>query len=140
MYRQGSKYTLAHAERINDTVGRKELANEEIISYKAETIYEFQEYKGRDRCTYCGSLSPNALRDLIKEGAKIELADQKYGWPHKFYITAEKDWGKFYSVHLKDAISSFSYWDIREAISLQTGVHLEVDNLGFIAYYEAAHA
>lgn len=39
-------------------------------------------------CTYCGSISPSRLLELIKAGtATIELADMKYGWPHKLYVT-----------------------------------------------------
>lgn len=36
-------------------------------------------------CSYCGCVNPE---DLVKEkGWHAEWADQKYGWPHKFYVT-----------------------------------------------------
>jgi hypothetical protein len=35
------------------------------------------------RCSYCGSLHP---ADLAAAGGRVDWADQKYGWPHKFYI------------------------------------------------------
>lgn len=37
------------------------------------------------RCNYCGSMHPD---DLAAEpaGTRIEWADRKYGWPHKFYV------------------------------------------------------
>lgn len=126
--------TVAHAIKISEELGNSE------ISYKAESIYEYEYRNGRKHCSYCGSLSPNELRELIKQGATIRLADQKYGWPHKFYISLNGEYLKFYSEHLKDAKTSFSYWDIRRDLALQTGVHLEVDNMGYIAYYESAHA
>lgn len=38
------------------------------------------------RCWYCGSLHPEDLLKVLKEGARINMADWKYGYPHKFYI------------------------------------------------------
>jgi hypothetical protein len=36
------------------------------------------------RCSYCGSVHPG---DLVAEPSwKASWADQKYGWPHKFYV------------------------------------------------------
>lgn len=36
------------------------------------------------RCSYCGSVSPE---DLVAEPVwEAQWADQKYGWPHKFYV------------------------------------------------------
>lgn len=133
------EYTLAHAIKINDSIGREELCNHQTTSYKIDSVYKYEDRKGRKHCSYCGSVSPNDLRKLISEGASIELADQKYGWPHKFYISFNGELLKFYSLHLKDAITSFSYWDIRRDLALYTGVHLEVDEQGFITYYEALH-
>lgn len=37
-------------------------------------------------CSYCGSISPTDLVRAIQDGAKLELADFKYGWPHKIYV------------------------------------------------------
>jgi len=42
---------------------------------------------GLKHCEYCGSLDPEELADLIKEGkATMSGSDWKYGWPHKFYV------------------------------------------------------
>jgi hypothetical protein len=35
-------------------------------------------------CSYCGSIHPEDLAD--ESGWAAEWADQKYGWPHKFYV------------------------------------------------------
>ena len=36
------------------------------------------------RCSFCGSVHPE---DLATEPAwRVEWADRKYGWPHKFYV------------------------------------------------------
>lgn len=37
-------------------------------------------------CSYCGSMHPDYVLEVLKEGAKLYGADWKYGWPHKFYI------------------------------------------------------
>jgi hypothetical protein len=36
------------------------------------------------RCSYCGSIHPDDL--AAETGWHAEWADQKYGWPHKFYV------------------------------------------------------
>lgn len=44
------------------------------------------------RCDYCGSIHPEDLLTISKEFAgklRPELADQKYGWPHKVYVTID---------------------------------------------------
>lgn len=38
------------------------------------------------RCSYCGSMHPEDVVAEFKLGATAEWADQKYGWPHKFYV------------------------------------------------------
>jgi hypothetical protein len=42
----------------------------------------------RPTCWYCGSISPKAFHELLHTGGDIglELADMKYGWPHKVYL------------------------------------------------------
>lgn len=38
-------------------------------------------------CSYCGCVHPCDLMDLAAEHElQLEMADWKYGWPHKFYI------------------------------------------------------
>lgn len=41
-----------------------------------------------EHCTYCGSITPDAFFAAIEAGYRMEVADWKYGWPHKVYI----DW------------------------------------------------
>lgn len=73
------------------------------------SIFKFEKahYEQRDdgllHCSYCGSLHPSALIPLIQKRAKFELADMKYGFPHKYYIQHDGFWGKFYTLHLQDA-------------------------------------
>ena len=50
-----------------------------------------------DQCSYCGSISPLKVIELLKTpGTKFEGTDQKYGYPHKFYLNSYK----FYTCHL----------------------------------------
>ncbi len=37
-------------------------------------------------CGYCGSMHPADLADALRNGARLDPADRKYGWPHKFYV------------------------------------------------------
>lgn len=37
-------------------------------------------------CAYCGSIHPEGLVQALQSGARLEETDQKYGWPHKFYV------------------------------------------------------
>lgn len=40
------------------------------------------------RCTWCGSMSPQLFIELLESGkAKADVADWKYGYPHKVYVT-----------------------------------------------------
>lgn len=82
------------------------------------------------QCSYCGSITPEAFIEACRLGYRMEVADWKYGWPHKVYIdwpnpnpdeirqTGERCVGgktvevikgkyqtlylKFYTIHLKD--------------------------------------
>lgn len=38
-------------------------------------------------CSYCGSVHPADLLELLDKGAQLGGSDWKYGWPHKFYIS-----------------------------------------------------
>lgn len=44
------------------------------------------------RCSYCGCINPEDL--VAEKGWHAEWADQKYGWPHKFYVTIPDKLGK----------------------------------------------
>lgn len=37
-------------------------------------------------CGYCGSMHPEDLAAALRSGARLDPADRKYGWPHKFYV------------------------------------------------------
>lgn len=43
---------------------------------------------GARYCSYCGSVDPETFVKLCEPGAakRLEVADWKYGWPHKVYI------------------------------------------------------
>lgn len=43
-------------------------------------------YTAHRKCSYCGSIHPEDLVTLLRNGARLEGADWKYGWPHKFYV------------------------------------------------------
>jgi hypothetical protein len=107
-----------------------------------------------DTCSYCGSLSPLALLDALKAGARLNPADWKYGWPHKFYVDGiPNEWAgqtvecggrydekgytpmmgeapkhayvKFYSEHLLD-LPADQFEEIAGMIAMQTGTMFSV--------------
>jgi hypothetical protein len=46
-------------------------------------------YRPWVRCSYCGSLDPAFLGDLLRQdmlALRFAMADMKYGWPHKYYV------------------------------------------------------
>lgn len=78
----------------------------------------YRERDGELHCTYCGSMHPATLAEQIRRGSRLDPADRKYGWPHKFY--ADSPWGKFYTEHLKDATP-----EDREVIERAMGLRIE---------------
>lgn len=38
------------------------------------------------RCSFCGSIHPEDLASALEAGARMSLADKKYGYLHKFYV------------------------------------------------------
>lgn len=36
------------------------------------------------RCSYCGSMHPDDFVTIAR--GRVDWADRKYGWPHKFYV------------------------------------------------------
>lgn len=36
------------------------------------------------RCSYCGSMHPEDFATIAR--GRVDWADRKYGWPHKFYV------------------------------------------------------
>ncbi len=37
-------------------------------------------------CSYCGSIAPEDAVELLRAAPRVEVADRKYGWPHKIYF------------------------------------------------------
>lgn len=37
-------------------------------------------------CSYCGSIAPEDALELLRASPRVEVADRKYGWPHKIYF------------------------------------------------------
>lgn len=106
-------------------------------------------------CNYCGSIHPEDLLKVLSEGAILEQADWKYGWPHKFYVSHIKNpkageivqigssskggistpiMGKasefitlkFYNNHLNDLIDTSEFDIVAEAIRLRTGIKFSI--------------
>lgn len=59
----------------------------------------WQDRDGRQACSYCGSLEPDAFMALATFGNPVEPTDKSY----KAYIRTEKGTSKFYFQHLSDA-------------------------------------
>lgn len=58
------------------------------------TAYSWRVDKTRGGFRYCpwnGSMHPEDLLKVLKEGARLDMADWKYGWPHKYYVEGVPD-------------------------------------------------
>lgn len=79
--------TSVHA---NDWQSRRLFADGPVVWCPAEEpdyLSGGRRTTGRLRhCSFCGSMHPAELLVAIKCGARVELADMKYGWPHKLYV------------------------------------------------------
>jgi len=78
-------------------------------------------------CSYCGSISLQDFYDILKNTDYfIELADQKYGYPHKFYINIPERPGmvKFYTRHLIDITDKETIDEMLKLIKERTKVWL----------------
>lgn len=81
-------------------------------------------------CGYCGSMHPDDIvTALSASNADIEMADMKYGWPHKWYLNSPAIMApgakKFYTEHLQDA-SHEALIIIEKAM----GLHFEFEGTG----------
>lgn len=92
----------------------------------------FRHFKAHDdevlSCDWCGSISPWDLARLIRtERIGLDSADQKYGWPHKFYLRPHVLHApvKFYTIHLEDATP-----EDRDVIERAIGYHFEFTKVG----------
>jgi hypothetical protein len=86
-------------------------------TYPADAV-PYRERDGKLHCAFCGSLHPSEVVKLLDAGAKLHLADWKYGWPHKAYL--DNPWGKFYTKHLVDATP-----EDRDRIEQALGLHID---------------
>lgn len=84
---------------------------------------------GVRRCTYCGSLAPEDLVALAQRpGVEVELADMKYGFPHKVYLHgAHLACGpaKFYIEHVTDVGHDDEAFGAMAEVMRRAGVELE---------------
>lgn len=51
------------------------------------TVWRPADQRGFRTCGFCGSIHPEDLLRVLQAGARLECADWKYGWPHKFYVS-----------------------------------------------------
>lgn len=82
--------------------------------HKVPNVFKVPEIRWRDpneqvpwrTCSYCGSIHPEDLIKIAGDGTvkSGEIADWKYGWPHKLYVYSDKPgfWCKFYNEHIAD--------------------------------------
>lgn len=78
-------------------------------------------------CSYCGSIHPGDLMGLVDlHEVRLESADQKYGWPHKFYITGVPVvHAKWYNVHFAD-LAGDAFTMVAEFVEQQGGIRFEM--------------
>lgn len=115
-------------------------------------------YDDRHRtCSFCGSVHPSDLLDVLSAGAEIETADWKHGWPSKLYvvipnpkagITAVVGRGpggpimgaapqqrhlKFYNQHLVE-LSREAFDVVATLIQAQTDIKFDFNSAGQLRY------
>ncbi len=81
-------------------------------------------------CSWCGGLHPKDFLDVLEDiGSVIELADMKYGWPHKFYVDrylGRNCHAKFYNEHLLDLVGEPEFDILSKAIEKRTGIRFSI--------------
>lgn len=75
-------------------------------------------------CSFCGSMHPADLAAAIRAGATMSLADMKYGWPHKAYVSGVPN----PHAGMLESLSSKSHPPDEEKAS---GAYIEVPGYGF---------
>jgi hypothetical protein len=103
----------------------------------------WRQYAGESfrRCSYCGSIHPEDLIKLVGEGAEIQGADWKYGWPHKFYVKGADGVGgagKWYNEHITDEGFDDEARGALLGILESSGITFKIDSHGRLSY-EAPH-
>lgn len=105
----------------------------------ADLTLEWKERGGTRHCSYCGSLHPEDLLRLMREGAELGGSDRKYGFPHKFYVygaVGPGGMGKFYTNHLSDQGYSDAAWNaVVEMLARETQItFVREDGTGRVMY------
>lgn len=114
-------------------------------------------------CAYCGSMHPEDFLAAVSAGARLELADMKYGRPHKVYVTGfphpdeglpvqtgttsrggvvlerhvtpgGRGHGKFYLAHLTDDLEDEAFAAVAQAVGAGTGVRFVREADGKVRY------
>lgn len=82
-----TKFTQVHASEINFSVFAP-MYPDGKVSFDEPKPPQLDKLGGGTlrSCAYCGSMHPSDVVAAIKAGARGELADMKYGWPHKVYF------------------------------------------------------
>lgn len=90
------------------------------------------EYRPRDAhssyrtCDFCGSIHPEEFLEMLANGARLEVADWKYGWPHKVYVSGLSH-AKFYTAHIADeGYDDEARAKLIDAVWRHTGIYFEV--------------
>lgn len=80
-------------------------------------------------CEYDGSIAPGDLYALLQRGdVRVEVADWKYGWPHKLYIDGPRGLhAKFYTTHFKGIVSDEARELLADAVAHRTGIRFRVE-------------
>lgn len=86
--------------------------------------------RGFRSCSFCGCIHPEDLIQAVKDGSKLEMADWKYGWPHKLYVSGGKvGHAKFYTEHLLE-MSPEAQDVLLPVLSNDTGIQFFRDERG----------
>jgi hypothetical protein len=84
------------------------------------------------RCSFCGSVNPDDL--AAETDWRAEWADQKYGWPHKFYVRIpNRDTARLYvlgSTSGPNPPTGYPGWVARADLSPEQMVAVEEGGLG----------
>jgi len=85
------------------------------------------------RCSYCGSIHPEDLVTLGTVPIQLEIADWKYGWPHKVYVTVAGNMLKFYSKHFVDCDDDEARAAVNSVLS-RVGLELAIAQDGHVGW------
>lgn len=91
-------------------------------------------------CSYCGSIHFDDIRTIAAEGGHMGGSDWKYGYPHKFYVTAKNgEMVKFYPKHLEDLKDPEKFTEIAALLKQQTNIEFTRNEEGHVMYCAPYH-